>query len=95
MNPQQAAKVSLDGALWQDTIRPIIFVGAPRSGTTAIFESFSLHPDLAWLSNYSKVFPRLLITNAVRRLFDNSHWQIRGTKDQFSEYTGQYGATSH
>jgi hypothetical protein len=85
-NPPAAPSTQVEGALWQDTIRPIIFVGAPRSGTTAIFESFALHPDLAWLSNYSKVLPRMLFTNSVRRLFDNRHWQIRGTKDQFGEY---------
>lgn len=64
---------------------PILFVGAPRSGTTVIFEHFSLHPDLAWVSNYSKLFPRLASVNLIRRLFDNSLINVRGQKNQFND----------
>ena len=64
---------------------PILFIGAPRSGTTVIFEQFALHPDLAWVSNYSKVFPRLSSVNLIRRLFDNKLINARGQKNQFDD----------
>lgn len=64
---------------------PIFFVGAPRSGTTITFERFASHPDLAWVSNYSKVFPRVPMVNFVRRVFDNRFVQARGKKNQFND----------
>lgn len=64
---------------------PILFIGAPRSGTTVIFEQFALHPDLAWVSNYSKVFPRWKAVNLLRRVFDNKLINARGQKDQFND----------
>ncbi len=69
----------------QKISRPIFFIGVPRSGTTAIFEEFARHPDLAWLSNYSGFFPRLPIANVVRRAFENRWWHVVGRKDQFGE----------
>jgi len=65
--------------------QPIIVVGAPRSGTTIFFENFALHPDLAWISNYSKVFPRFPVVNSVRRLVDNRIVSLRGVKNQFND----------
>lgn len=64
---------------------PIIFIGAPRSGTTAIFERFARHPDLAWVSNYSRIAPTWPRINAIRRLFDNGLFTVRGEKRQFKD----------
>ena len=50
--------------------RPIFVVGMPRSGTTAFFEDFSSHPDLAWMSNYSRMFPGVSMVNGLHRIFD-------------------------
>ena len=64
---------------------PIFFVGAPRSGTTIMFEHFARHPELAWLSNYARALPRVQAVNLVRRLLDNSVVSFRGQKDQFGD----------
>jgi Sulfotransferase family len=48
--------------------RPIFFVGAPRSGTTIIFEAFSAHEELSWFSNYLHKFPRLPFLSLISRL---------------------------
>src|SRR5262245_11920815 len=52
-----------------DLSNAIIFIGMPRSGTTVIFEAFSTHPELGWLSNYSNRFPRFPQIVAIHRLF--------------------------
>lgn len=63
--------------------RPIIFVGAPRSGTTIIFEAFSAHEDLAWFSNYLHRFPRIPAVSLLSRLgLSNS---LLGAKRQNGE----------
>lgn len=64
---------------------PIIVIGAPRSGTTIFFENFALHPDLAWISNYSKVFPNFPAINLLRQLVDNRYISFRGAKNQFND----------
>lgn len=64
---------------------PVLFVGAPRSGTTAIFERFAVHPELAWVSNYSRLFPKWLAVNLARRIFDNDNWHVVGAKNQFGD----------
>ena len=64
---------------------PIFFIGFPRSGTTAIFEAFTAHPELAWITNYSRVFPRLVCTNILKRALVNDLWQLRGKKNQFND----------
>ena len=43
--------------------KPIFFIGVPRSGTTIIYEQFSKHSDLAWLSNFSAKYPRMTWIN--------------------------------
>ena len=48
--------------------RPIFFVGAPRSGTTIIFEALSAHEDLGWFSNYLHKFPGYPGLSIVSRL---------------------------
>lgn len=37
-------------------VSPIFFIGEGRSGTTIIFEAFSKHKDIAYLSNYTEKF---------------------------------------
>jgi hypothetical protein len=63
--------------------RPIFFVGAPRSGTTILFEAFSAHEDLAWFSNYSHKFPRYPILSVISRLAYNNDFM--GSKKQNGE----------
>ena len=48
--------------------RPIFFIGAPRSGTTIVFEAFSSHSNLAWFSNFLHRFPGHPIVSVVSRL---------------------------
>ena len=60
--------------------KPIFFVGAPRSGTTIIFEAFSVHEDLAWFSNMFERFPSFPEISILNRLsFSNL---LRGAKRQ-------------
>ncbi len=61
---------------------PIIFIGAPRSGTTIISEMIFQHPDLAWPSNFQEAFPSNLTVNYLRRFFDNDMWRLIGNKQQ-------------
>ena len=39
--------------------RPIFLIGMPRSGTTLLFTGLAVHPQLAWFSQYTHLFPRL------------------------------------
>lgn len=66
-------------------LAPIFFIGAPRSGTTISFELFSTHPDLAWLTNYAAVFPRLPAVNLLRSVLDNRWIHLRAFKNQWGE----------
>jgi hypothetical protein len=61
-----------------DIETPIFFVGAPRSGTTIAFESFSIHEKLCWLSNYCYHIPVIPHVGIFQRLF----FGIKGEKDQ-------------
>jgi len=38
--------------------KPIFIVGMPRSGTSVFYESLGRHPDLCWISQSTKQFPR-------------------------------------
>jgi len=64
------------------TCAPIFFVGAPRSGTTVIFEVFGAHESVGWLSNYSDTFPGWPSLNLLCRVFDNRFLSLRGQKKQ-------------
>ena len=66
-------------------IRPIFFVGMPRSGTTILFEAFARHPDLAWPSNYSERRPQWPWLNLIRRLLDNRIVHLAGRKQQYAK----------
>jgi hypothetical protein len=64
--------------------RPIFLIGAPRSGTTIIFEALAVHEDLGWWSNYSRRYPKLPILAAFSRIYDIPmlHSILRGEKRQ-------------
>lgn len=50
--------------------KPIFIIGFPRSGTTVLFESLYVHPELGWFSQYFDKFPeypRLSMFNNVIR----------------------------
>ncbi len=36
--------------------KPIILIGMPRSGTTVLAETISIHKDLGWISKYLEIF---------------------------------------
>jgi len=60
--------------------KPIFIIGVPRSGTTIIFEAFSVHEDLAWFSNMLGRFPDIPEISILNRLsFTNV---LRGNKRQ-------------
>ncbi|WP_435236270.1 sulfotransferase [Psychromonas sp. PT13] len=63
-------------------VRPIIFIGVPRSGTTIIAETILSNNTLAWPSNYSDRFPKLVSLNVLRRFFQNKYIDIHGNKSQ-------------
>lgn len=50
--------------------RPIIFVGAPRSGTTLVFNTFAARPDLAWFTQHLSRLPRWPAVTVLARLAD-------------------------
>lgn len=62
--------------------KPVFFTGMGRSGSTIVYEAFSAHESLGWLSNYSKLVPGMPVLSLVNRIFDNSYWFIRGSKNQ-------------
>lgn len=57
-----------------DIDRPVFMIGMPRSGTTAIFEAFGFHEDLAWFPNYSDKFPRAGVPVAILPRFREFGW---------------------
>lgn len=62
--------------------KPIFFIGNPRSGTTLIFEAFAKHPELAWLMNYSNIFPKMTLLNCSIPLLNNKFINLIGQKKQ-------------
>jgi omega-hydroxy-beta-dihydromenaquinone-9 sulfotransferase len=49
--------------------RPIFIVGMPRSGSTIFYNTLARHPDVAWISEASKKFPRSrLLTQILMRI---------------------------
>lgn len=68
-------------------LRPIFFIGNPRSGTTLIFEIFVKHPDLAWLMNYNDFFPNSTFINYAIPLLNNKFVNMIGQKKQYNSTT--------
>lgn len=50
--------------------KPIFFIGMPRSGTTLMFTTLAVHPDLAWFSQYLERAPAVAAVAALSRLVD-------------------------
>lgn len=50
--------------------RPIFVVGAPRSGTTVIFNTFAARPDLAWFTQHLNRLPGWPSVTVLARLAD-------------------------
>ena len=48
--------------------KPLFLIGAPRSGTTLIFEVLSSHPEFGWLTSWHNRFPQLTSLSAAARL---------------------------
>lgn len=53
----------------EDTaLRPVFVIGCGRSGTTLFFRMLAEHPELAWISNWSNLFPRSGLARRAARL---------------------------
>jgi hypothetical protein len=50
-----------------DMLPPVFFIGAARSGTSLLYKGLCLHPDVAWISNWVRRFPRLTPLAALNR----------------------------
>lgn len=46
----------------------VIIVGAPRSGTSLLYKLLCTHPDVNYLSNWNRRFPRIGLLAALRRI---------------------------
>ena len=67
---------------------PIFVIGVPRSGTTIFFEILAEHKDLAWISNYTRLFPKFPALNILRSIFDNRVYKLTGKKKQYRKIHG-------
>jgi Sulfotransferase family len=47
---------------------PLFIVGAPRSGTSLLYKLLCLHPEAAWISNWSRRTPGIAPVAALNRL---------------------------
>lgn len=65
-------------------IKPIFFIGNGRSGTTLMFEVFSKHPGLAWLMNYSDIFPNATFLNRAIPFLSSKSINLIGQKQQYN-----------
>ncbi len=69
----------------ENILKPLIFIGSGRSGTTIISEIVFRHEELAWPSNYQERFPTLPSINLLRNLFENKLWHLQGQKRQLNK----------
>jgi sulfotransferase family protein len=51
-----------------DEAGPLFIVGAPRSGTSLLYKLLCLHPEAAWISNWSRRAPAVPAMAALNRL---------------------------
>src|SRR5690242_7881820 len=65
--------------------KPIFIVGAPRSGTTLLYDLMASHKDLAWFSQHdiaeTFTIDFLQYLHIRRRIFNIRHWPY--AKDGF------------
>ena len=52
---------------------PLFIVGAPRSGTSVLYEKLARHPDLAWISNVTKKTAGSWLATRALALFRDDH----------------------
>lgn len=55
---------------------PIIFIGTGRSGTSLVSSAVLSHKSLGYPSNYQHKFPKILLINFIKRLYDNRLWRF-------------------
>ncbi len=69
--------------------QPIFVIGMPRSGTTVISETMSVHEDLGWFSNYFSKLPFFPEISFLTRIFNipKIGWYLRGKKRQDSRFS--------
>src|SRR6185503_19102246 len=60
--------------------RPIFVIGAPRSGTTVVYETLSSHQHLAWFSNLFLKFHQVPMVAVLSRLTASN--RLMGAKKQ-------------
>jgi hypothetical protein len=60
--------------------KPIFLLGFPRSGTTIIFETLSMHEDLAWFSNKLRQHPKFPAVALFSRIA--AFERLRGAEKQ-------------
>lgn len=66
---------------------PIFFIGVPRSGTSFIYEIFSKHEDLGWISNYQNRLWKIPQVTLLNRLFDNALVYKMGSRKDSNKMT--------
>ena len=69
--------------MYKKITNPIFFLGAPRSGTTIIFEAFAAHEDLSWFSNYLSKHPKYPVVSLLSRLTFSNY--LQGSEKQISK----------
>jgi len=47
---------------------PVFLIGAPRSGTTLLYKALCMHPEVAWIPNWTRRFPALTPLSGLNRL---------------------------
>jgi Sulfotransferase family len=57
-----------NGSRRPDALAPLFILGAPRSGTSLLYKALCLHPDVAYISNWMRLAPRVPALAAVNRL---------------------------
>ena len=70
------------------TLKPVFLIGAPRSGTTIIFEVLSVHPDLGWFNNHLSSCPKWPVMAATSRICDTPRVGIylKGRKEKARKF---------
>lgn len=56
---------------------PVFILGAPRSGTSLLYKALCLHPEVAYISNYVRRWPRWPELSVLNRLAGRSPWAQR------------------